>query len=72
MPLVETNRTKTCLIVRVLEPALVLALERSDVRAVTLDGPPAHGAQPDDLRLFGHGKPGNRLYSLVRTTDALA
>lgn len=67
MPLMETNGTKPCLVIGVLEPALVLALECSDVRPVPLDGLPAHRAHPDDLRLFGHGKPRCLLYSPVRT-----
>ena len=51
----EANRTQPHMVVRVLDAALIFALERSNVCAVPLDGLPAHRAQPDDLRLFGHG-----------------
>jgi hypothetical protein len=53
----ESHRLKADRILCVLETVLMLTLERCDVCAVPSYGLSAHGAQPSDLRLFGHGKP---------------
>ena len=63
----KVHRTKPHLLVRVLNPAVNLAFERSNVRAVPVDGLPAHRAQPDDRRVFGHGD--TTAATLVTTSD---